>query len=149
MFIVLKKTAASLAAAALLLAAAGCGSETEEIATVPVEGEVTWQGQPLKEGTVIFVPDGGGPPAEGTIDSSGNYQLVTAGNPGAVPGSHKVMITSTQGPDPSAMPEDNPDVVESPFPPEYGMSSESSGLTATVSETGDNQIDFHLPLKQE
>lgn len=149
MLLKLKKTAAMVAGVALLLVTAGCGSDAEQITTVPVQGRVTWEGEPVTNGTVIFVPAGGGPPAEGVLDSAGNYQLTTAGNSGAVPGPHKVMITSSNGQDPSAMPEDEPDIIESPLPPEYGISSETSGLTATVSETGENQIDFHLPLQQE
>lgn len=130
--------------AAVVLAVTGCGGSDGGVETVPVEGQVTWEGQPVTNGSVIFVPDGGGPPAEGTLDAEGHYQLTTGSQPGAVPGLHKVMISSSTERDPAALPEDEPVEETSPLPEKYGISGESSGLTATVSATETNTIDFHL-----
>jgi hypothetical protein len=71
---------------ALLL---GCGQKT-----VPVKGVVTYNGKPLANAFVQFIPeDGGGRDASGTTDANGAFQLSTfRPNDGALPGSYKVTV---------------------------------------------------------
>ncbi|MDZ7615394.1 MAG: hypothetical protein U1E05_00225 [Patescibacteria group bacterium] len=84
--------------AVLLLGAAmgGCSSAPE--ATYRVEGVVTFNGEPVQAGTVLFetaVPalGGGGYTARGAIDSRGRYSLSTfATDDGAVAGRHRVAV---------------------------------------------------------
>jgi hypothetical protein len=96
-------SARPLALAALLLAV-GCGSGPK---LIPVEGQVTVGGQPLKTGTVTFHPDTSkGNTAKyphfplGTIDPSGKYSLSTGGKPGAPPGHYKVAVHAAVPSDP-------------------------------------------------
>src|SRR5438132_10117593 len=70
---------------------AGCGGAGDQLPREPVSGTVTFDGQPLKSGTIRFVPV---QTKEG-IDSGG---MVTDGRfavprqEGPVPGNYKVMI---------------------------------------------------------
>jgi hypothetical protein len=62
-----------------------------------VQGKVTYKGEPLKYGTVSFVPDASkgtdGPIATGTIKEDGTYILSTdEGGDGALVGHHKVSV---------------------------------------------------------
>jgi hypothetical protein len=75
---------------------AGCGESGPTLA--PVKGKVTMGGQPLKNVDVIFQPEQGGQPAIGKTDDSGSYSVFTAGKAGAMPGKHKVAITSAPDP---------------------------------------------------
>jgi hypothetical protein len=66
-----------------------------------VRGKVTYKGQPIKNGTVFFMPDEAkgtvGPAAVGTITSDGSYIMSTetAGD-GVIVGSHKIGITGLE-----------------------------------------------------
>lgn len=82
-----------LAAIALLFPLFGCGgSNTLDLA--PVTGKVTYNGQPLDHGSVVFMPSGEtrGPQASGAIQSDGTFTMKTTGKAGAVVGSHKVTV---------------------------------------------------------
>jgi len=76
-----------------------------------VQGKVTYKGEPLKYGTVSFVPDASkgnsGPIATGNIKEDGTYILSTdEGGDGALVGHHKISII---GLDPAPMnPNDKP-----------------------------------------
>jgi hypothetical protein len=83
-----------------------------------VQGKVTYKGQPIKNGTVFFMPDDSkgtiGPPAVGSITSDGSYIMSTeSAGDGAIVGSHKVGITGLEekpestGP-PAPTPESDP-----------------------------------------
>lgn len=91
-----RKQAGLLAAALLMTAAVGCG---DGLKLVPVEGKVTLGGEPLAEADVIFQPENGRP-SMGTTDAQGHYKLVyTNEKDGALPGTHKVVITTYVEPD--------------------------------------------------
>ena len=85
-----------------LLAAvlAGCGSSSG-LTLGRVSGRVTDQGEPVRNGTVVFVPDESkgtvGPTAMGIIDRDGNFVLTTSDSgDGAIVGYHKVGITGLE-----------------------------------------------------
>jgi hypothetical protein len=79
---------------------AGCGSGASISGLVPVTGNVTLDGKPLAGAQVLFVPSGeGGRISAGTTDQSGNYQLVTNTDKGAMPGMYKVAVTYLAKPD--------------------------------------------------
>jgi hypothetical protein len=93
-----------LALAALLLVVAGCGSGPK---LIPVEGQVTVGGQPLKTGTVTYHPDKEkGNTAKyshyplGTIDENGKYSLGTGSKLGAPAGHYKVTVHASVPSDP-------------------------------------------------
>lgn len=107
----------------------GCASENRP-ATVPVMGTVKWNGEPLTQGTVAFVPqDSSQPtPASGTIDSDGNFSLTTfKENDGAIPGDYNIAVYLYEGADPAAKKEGTKVL------PEKYYKASTSGLTATVS----------------
>lgn len=90
---------------AVLLAAAlttlsGCGPG-HGLNLAKVSGKVIYKGQPVKNGTVFFVPDEAkgtvGPPAVGSITSDGSYIMSTdSAGDGVIVGHHKVGITGIE-----------------------------------------------------
>lgn len=95
---ILDHRAVMLAALILPLGAGfGCDGTPEAAAklstTVPVSGVVTYKGNPLTRGTVVFEPDAGRP-AHGAIQPDGHYTLSTfKDGDGAVEGAHRVSIS--------------------------------------------------------
>ena len=86
--------APGLLAAALALV--GCGSGNG-LTLGRVQGKVTYKGEPVKFGTVSFVPDASkgtdGPIAMGNIKDDGTYVLSTSDpGDGAVVGHHKISV---------------------------------------------------------
>ena len=70
----------------------GCGGGGDGMERVDVSGTVTYQGQPVQEGSITFDPQGGGPVAGAQI-TGGKYQ---ATGRGAVPvGNYIVRISAT------------------------------------------------------
>jgi hypothetical protein len=72
------------------VALVGCGGGGIE--RVDVYGTVTYQGAPVKEGLISFVPQGEGPVA-GTNITDGKYEA--KGDGGVPPGKYHVKISST------------------------------------------------------
>lgn len=88
-----RRPPALLAISALLLGmvSAGCGPGRPE--TVPVEGIVTFNGKPVADAAVQFIPVDGGRPAQGATDSQGRFKLSTfEDGDGALPGAHSVTV---------------------------------------------------------
>ena len=77
---------------------AGCSRAGYRAA--PVSGNVTLDGAPLADATVLFEPVGGtnpGPPAMAVTDSSGDFTLaISEEKHGAVVGKHRVRISTRQ-----------------------------------------------------
>jgi hypothetical protein len=127
----------------LLLSLAGCQNEGEDLA--PVHGQVFFKGQPLEGGTIVFTPDpdrgGYGPLATGEIDQQGHYTLKTEGQPGAVPGWHRITVKATapRGGDPASKDARNREVL----PLEYS-DPERSGTCREVKPGQDNTINLRL-----
>lgn len=91
---------ATLAAAAIACAAAGCGADNG-LTLAKVSGKVTHKGQPVKNGTVFFMPDESkgtvGPSAVGSLTSDGSFVMSTeSAGDGVIVGSHKVGITGVE-----------------------------------------------------
>ena len=75
--------------AVMLLFVPGCGSEPFPRAAV--KGKVTFDGQPISKGTILFVPTGGN--SEGAASAEileGNYQLPRRQGPAV--GTHQVQV---------------------------------------------------------
>jgi hypothetical protein len=88
-----------LVSSAALILGLGCSGNGLNLAKV--RGKVTYKGQPVKNGTVMFMPDDSkgtiGPPAVGTITSDGSYIMSTeSAGDGVIVGSHKVGITGVE-----------------------------------------------------
>lgn len=81
----------SILVAIVLFALAGCKDGS---GTVPVAGVVRLDGQPLKEASIQFVPQGSGRDATATTDANGRFVMSTIEpRDGAMPGKYKVVIT--------------------------------------------------------
>ncbi len=143
--------------AALVCAASiGCGGS----APVKVRGRVSYDGQPVQSGKIMFFP-ASGRMALGNINADGTYVLTTfKPEDGAVVGTYRVAIESTRvGPDRwdtvksfdeeikiSHRPDNKiylPGKVEWLVPQRYAR-PETSGLTARV-ESGVNEIMVEIP----
>lgn len=149
----------------LAVLSAGCGQATDSNRpeTFSVSGTVTQDGQPLEGATVSFHAADGSAGAVGITDASGNYTLTTfSAGDGAVAGDHKVTITKTDRPvieaksdgsvaDTGDEPEEQQGTQSSErgggpknLLPEKYASPDTSGLTATVAESGENKFDFQV-----
>ena len=81
-----------MALAALLTGGCGAGGPT----TIPVRGEVVFNGAPLKDGIVVYIPAGGAArQATGRIQPDGTFVLTTFKDAdGVVPGEYQIIIYS-------------------------------------------------------
>lgn len=129
---------------ALMAMISGC-SQSADLAAV--EGRVTYNGQPLKFGTVMFQNVKGGQPAIGMIQPDGSFKLATpkAGD-GVRPGNYEVAVSCYENHDPSKAPvADRGDMSpgKSLVPQKY-MTAATSGLTAEVKPEGNEPIVLEL-----
>lgn len=128
--------AAAMVTAAVFMAS-GCGSGGPT--TVPVTGNVSFEGQPVATGEIIFrAIDGQSPSAAGPIHS-GHYSLRVT------PGLKRVAIIATRETAPPKVGPDGPGEGGSfgvmYVPARYNTRSE---LTASVTADGENLFDFAL-----
>jgi hypothetical protein len=98
----------------------GCGAD-HGLTLGRVQGKVTYKGEPVRYGTVFFVPDVAkgtdGPSAMGIITDDGTYTLSTdSGGDGALVGHHKVGVV---GLDPTPINSDQPVPTPEESPLEY------------------------------
>lgn len=156
----------ALLSGGLLMVGCGKAKTAGRPKTVPVFGTVTLNGQPVAEAQVVFQAKGKSPSATGLTDSSGKYRLMTFDVEGAVPGEYAVAIfkydQSSLAPPSSStssavsqggMPDDyvppgigapiKPSGPKNLLPAKYA-DAKTSGLTATVKESGENKFDFTL-----
>ena len=69
----------------------GCGGDAATVALVEAKGTVHFNGKPLSNATVMFIPENG-PSASGTTGPDGTFQLTTGGRRGAAVGACRVTI---------------------------------------------------------
>ena len=127
---------------AVVLSVVGCGSGVK---TVPVEGRVTYNGEPLQFGSVMFQSPSG-QPARAMIQPNGTFRLETTGvGDGAVVGRNMVRVTCFEGQNPNASGSSDGEVAlgESLIPLRY-TAYETSGLVFEVSP--DHREPIHLEL---
>ncbi len=125
-----------LVLAGVLAVVAGCsGGSASDLGLVT--GTVTMGGKPLENAEIVFAPSSGRP-SMGLTNSNGQYELTYIRDvKGAVPGTHKVRITTR--------PESQPDDYAGPpfketIPAKYNS---DTTLTADV-KVGENTFDFEL-----
>lgn len=121
-------------ALALLVLLAGCDAGPASESTVRVLGRVTWHGQPVRRGCVIFTAD---PQrnthhdlAIGTLHFDGSYELATADGLPPQPGWYRVTLMS----------EDEHIVITAKF-----ADPMFSGVSATIVGPSPQRIDLDLP----
>ena len=133
----------------LAFAAAGCGPSGPPVGQL--YGKITYQGQPVTEGTVsIFSADASGVAgaavpygADASLGSDGSYRFQT-GERGVLLGEYTVAILPPEELEPP-----NPRTPSAMVPknvaniPKKYRSASTSGLTATVKE-GNNEHDFEM-----
>jgi hypothetical protein len=131
-----------LLAIVVAVATPGCGHRPDLPPMARVSGTVTIDGKPLPRGTVQFVPDPSQsdrqPSGVGEIDENGRYEIRTAGERGAVVGTHMVGVEAREEVDlnetswaPSLIPERYNDPC-------------TSGLVFEVEADEENVIDLEL-----
>jgi len=135
----------TLSTSLCLLSACGSSDKPE---LVPVTGTVTYKTQPLKNASVVFMPEEG-MVAIGRTDDTGHFELNTQGQAGAPEGAYKVVITAVEDLPQTAAPKtadgapvERPGLSKSLIPEKYG-SPKTSGLDATVS-TDKKEFTFAL-----
>jgi hypothetical protein len=124
----------------------GCGDSGPTL--VDAGGTVTYQGAPLPEATVVFVPEAGGLPASGRTDDQGRFTLTTKGMPGVAVSSCKVAITAVRIKEPVSLQMTDEEITantEHLIPKTYN-NFRTSGLTAAVTEDA-SQNQFHFELQ--
>lgn len=127
------------ALAAVVGALAGCSSGVKPS---EIEGKVTFRGQPVTEGRIVFEgPDGN--LGEASLDQNGHYAMRPPGNQ-LSPGEYIVTITPVMVLD-NSDPKTPPVQVEKRAPniPERYRRVGSSPLRATVNE-GKNDLNFGM-----
>jgi hypothetical protein len=136
-----------------MTAICGCGSYSHSAhieKVVPVSGAVTYQGKPLEDYRVVFMPTDGRRPASGVTDPRGRFMLGTnTANDGAPPGPCKVSFAweppRSGEPGQEAI-NDTPDKMPKPkvkIPDKYN-DPEKSGITFDVPKRGASDIKFDL-----
>jgi hypothetical protein len=123
-----------------LALAVGCNRSGLDLA--PVEGVVTYDGEPLAEAGVLFKPEQG-PFAMGETDAEGKFTLMTANQEGALIGNHQVAISKAETLVKYVRGNPMPIYNTKPLIPQKYFNAETSELTATV-EDDDNHIEFNL-----
>lgn len=132
----------------------GCGgAEIEGLALAG--GVVTYQGQPVEGAIVTFSPTGEARAASGLTDAEGRFALTTlnAGD-GVMAGEYLVTISKTELASKSLSPDEmaayidehgrQPEVTTTDHLPVDYKKAETSGLTAEVTEDGENEFTFAL-----
>jgi hypothetical protein len=108
----------------------GCSHSIDSIPAemIPVEGMLTYHGQPVPEAQLIFRGDEPSEPAFAVTDFNGKFQCMTNdSSAGMPPGEYVVTISSTRV----------------GIPGKYAA-EESTPLRVTVEETGANQLRLEL-----
>jgi hypothetical protein len=127
---------------------AGCGGPADGLPRQAVKGSVTFNGKPLKEGSIQFQPTS---PREvtaaGGLIFDGKYAI--AKSEGLVPGNYQVIISGIKAEavaTKAELPgESKPaPVVKDPIPAEYNARSK---LTAEIKKDAANAFDFDLQSK--
>ena len=129
----------------LLAAAAGCGKKAgpERVAVYPVEGSITFKGQPMPGAVISFhpkAPQENVPPPRAEINKDGVLKVSTYdGGDGAPEGEYVVTVLWYK------LVKNGKDVVAGPnvIPQKY-TSAERSDLTTVIKGPGPNKIEFQL-----
>ena len=129
-------TPSVVAVAMLMLSVSGCRDTS---GGVPVQGQVSYRGEPLPHGAITFFP-ATGRPATAPISAEGDYAI-------ELPPGEYVVIVNVSADLPPGFKEGDP--LPPPkivLPPQYTTRARST-LTATVTED-QPRIDFELPPSQ-
>ena len=145
-----------IGAALVLALLGGCGGTGNGVA---VTGKVLFDGKPVKDGTITFIPvEGTNGPTAGTNVTDGSFSIPRDGGP--VPGKYRVEVSSYEDVKPASDKEMAGALFGRPtesfagapkqmirtnvVPPRYNKSSE---LTATIPDVSSHEVSFTLSKK--
>jgi hypothetical protein len=135
--------AAALGVGVALVALHGGCSRRAAPATATVSGKVTFQGEPLAEGLIVFAPDpdrgGTGQAARGDLGPDGSFQLTIHGETKIPPGWYRVAIA------PAPRYERGSVRDRTPFPLELSRPDRSS-VVREVKAGQDNRFEFTIEV---
>jgi hypothetical protein len=121
------------------------GNKTRD--RVVVTGQVTYRGQPLRFGTVVFEPEAG-QYATGVIQPDGTFQMETRGEGEGVPvGKNKVRFVCFAGQDPKAKsgaPRGEGLAMGNSLIPKKYLSSDTSGIVVDLKPGDKKELVFRL-----
>ncbi len=124
----------------LIVSCVGCAAEVQRL---PIEGEITFKGEAVNEGSIMFHPLN--PEVgfvEGALIKEGRYKILAQN--GLLQGKYQVMVSAAdfkgKKPDPNVAPGA---IFQSKelFPEIYNT---KSTLAVEVKKEGPNKFDFHL-----
>lgn len=127
---------------------AGCGKSGPQ--TVSVTGTVTYQGKPVSNGTVSFLPvdPQKGRSAMGKIDPNGRYVAMTSETiKGLLPGEYIVTVSAFKTPIADLSPAKSASADNLAVPARY-TDPKTSPLKLTVA-AGDRSKTFDIPLEEK
>lgn len=124
-----------------VIAVFGCSSASS-LDRAALTGTVTCDGKPLEHGMIGLLPTGDtrGPQGSAAIEADGTYEVQTAGKPGAVIGTHKVVVQCREMLSPREVREMK--VGRSLIPAQY-TSYDDTPLTVEI-KPGKNVFDIEL-----
>lgn len=132
--------------AALLAGTAGCGGSSPGPPRVGVDGEVTFRGDPVGRGSILFIPTGATRgPRVGAVIEAGRFRIPR--DRGPVVGELRVEIRADWTLDYDITePRESVKHIGEPLPrndipPEF---NDDSTLVITTTAQGDNSFNFHL-----
>lgn len=126
------------------------GCSDQYAGRMAVEGNITLEGQPLSDATIIFEPLAGQDTTAGGAVAEGEYKIERKS--GLKPGKYRVVITAGDGktpasPEEAGAPGGSTNIVSvDRIPPEY---SDRSQQTVEVTKDGPNKFDFVIPKARE
>ena len=137
----------------LMTCVLGCGESGPRLATVT--GQVLFDGKPVADAGVLFVPTTPGPAASASTDSEGKFRLMTGSREGALVAGHRVVISKTETRGVSTDSEglsgavvDGGWLFVEHLPPRYN-DPKTSGLTADVVADSENSFTFELTASED
>ncbi|KAA5545436.1 carboxypeptidase regulatory-like domain-containing protein [Roseiconus nitratireducens] len=84
-----RHVALGIAATMMIVSVSGCGSSGPELGQVT--GVLTMDGEPVKNGSIEFIPEAGGRPSLALTDEQGRFEVYYLPNvPGALTGTHRI-----------------------------------------------------------
>lgn len=126
----------------------GCGSG--ELRLINAQGVVKFNGKPVPKATVTFVSTSG-PPAVGTTDEEGRFQLNTLGRSGAAVGEYTISVSAFEDTreitpqEAMTMKTEELDQIRKSLVPAIYSHPRTSGLVATVTtKASENNFDLEL-----
>ena len=140
---------AAISIALCMLALPACQSKTQGPATVPISGKISHNGQPVDNASVVFYPADGeatSKPAQGVTQTDGTFTVKThvvkgEYKEGIEPGQYRVTVSKSSGPRPV---EGGGMLPPTELLPLQFTQPQSTRLSATVTEVGDNHFEFNL-----